>query len=145
MAWSPLALQRQNRVGSPTRRLRHFQFLPTLRRHLRRQNGLPMSFPVWMTDSSAADIEITRDPRLAFAALLELRRLTSTCLSSLATNESDGDRDAPTGDRARATIRREQDGSCTAATEGGNPSSDRRTDKLAECAREDDRDRGDWR
>jgi hypothetical protein len=57
-----------------------------------------MSFPVWMTGSSAADIEIARHPRLAFAALLELRRLTSTCLSSLATNESDGDRDAPTGD-----------------------------------------------
>ena len=70
-----------------------------------------MSFPVWMTDSSAAEIEITLAPRPALTALLELRRLTTTCLSSLGGNESDGDRDAPTSDRARATIRRQQRGS----------------------------------
>src|SRR5712672_1596247 len=33
MAWSPPAWQRRNRLGWTTRRLRHFQFLPTPGRH----------------------------------------------------------------------------------------------------------------
>src|SRR5262249_61907167 len=33
MAWSPPACQRRNRLGWTTRRLRHFQFLPTPGRH----------------------------------------------------------------------------------------------------------------
>src|SRR5260221_14187180 len=39
MAWSPPAWQRRNRLGWTTRRLRHFQFLPTPGRH-RLQNRI---------------------------------------------------------------------------------------------------------
>src|SRR6516162_463296 len=103
------------------------------------RTGCRCRFPVWMTDSSAAEIEITHAPRPALTALLELRRLTTTCLSSLGGNESDGGRDAPTSDRARTTIRRQQRGSRAPATEGGSSASGRCTDKLVESTREDNR------
>src|SRR5260221_14085951 len=41
MAWSPPAWQRRNRLGWTTRRLRHFQFLPTPLRHHGGSRKLP--------------------------------------------------------------------------------------------------------
>ena len=94
-----------------------------------------MSFPVWTTDSSTAEIEITHAPRLALTALLELRRLTTTCLASLGGNESDG-----IGMRQQVIEQgRLFEGSRAPATEGGSSASGRRTHKLVESTREDNR------
>jgi hypothetical protein len=77
--------------------------LPVIRRHfvheepcyvVRRPNGLPLSVPVWMSQLTAGTIEIVREPRLALSALLELRRLATTYLSSLTFTDAEGSHDA---------------------------------------------------
>src|SRR5258708_31130611 len=51
MAWSPPAWQRRNRLGWTTRRLRHFQFLPTPGRHLAEAvTGLLFVGDFWATE-----------------------------------------------------------------------------------------------
>src|SRR5260370_37694964 len=42
MAWSPPAWQGRNRLGWTTRRLRHFQFLPTPERHHKQVEKTPL-------------------------------------------------------------------------------------------------------
>ena len=62
---------------------------------VRRPNGLPLSFPVWMTELTAAQIEIVREPRLAVSTLLDLRHLVTLYLSSLSSADSEGSHEAP--------------------------------------------------
>ena len=57
---------------------------------VRRANGTPLSFPVWMTQPAAARAEIMHEPCLPIEALIGLRRLITICLSSLAPSEPDG-------------------------------------------------------
>ena len=57
---------------------------------VRRPNGLPLSFPVWMTESRAAQIEIVCEPRLTLSTLLDLRHLVTLYLSSLGSADSEG-------------------------------------------------------
>ena len=70
---------------------------PVIRRHqfrnevcyaVRRLNGITVSVPAWMTQPQAATVEIVPHARLALDALLELRRLTTIYLSSLASRGS---------------------------------------------------------
>ena len=106
---------------------------------VRRPNGLPLSFPVWMTQSAAARTEIVREPRLALTALLELRRLATTYLSSLAPRDSEGAHDAATRGRTGAAIRGQKSGSGAATTKGGGTTGNTRGRALDDSAREDDR------
>ena len=85
---------------------------------VRRANGMPLSVPVWMTQPEAAQIKIVCEPRLPVSALLDLRRLTTTCLSSFASSESKGGHDEAASDTATATVRRQQTISSTATTAG---------------------------
>jgi len=94
---------------------------------VRRPNGLPLSFPGWMTQPAAAKITIVREPRLALSALLELRRLATTCLSSLPSSDSEGSDDATARRKTRKAIRGQQVRSRTAAAEGGGKRSNPRT------------------
>src|SRR5262249_12624322 len=57
---------------------------------VRRPNGSPLSFPVWMTESRAAQIEIVCEPRLTLSTLLDLRHLVTLYLSSLGSADSEG-------------------------------------------------------
>ena len=61
---------------------------------VRRPNGWSLSFPVRMTQATAAKIDIVREPQMALSALLELRRLATACLSSLPSSDSEGSQDA---------------------------------------------------
>ena len=72
---------------------------------VRRANGMPISFPVWMTQPAAAQAVIVCEAQLPLAALLELCRLTASCLSLLASDESEGDDDAAGSDTAARTVR----------------------------------------
>jgi hypothetical protein len=102
-------------------------YLPVIRVHYvnqeacyvaRRPNGMPLSVPVWMTHLSAAEIEIAAEPRLPLAALLELRRLTTTCLSLLASKPTEEGHDVATSGATTRVVRRGRSESC-AATAGG--------------------------
>jgi hypothetical protein len=70
---------------------------------VRRPNGLPLSFPVWMTELTAAQIEIVREPRLTLSTLLDLRHLVTPYLSSLGSTDSEGSHDAAARSRTGAT------------------------------------------
>lgn len=54
---------------------------------VRRPNGLPLSFPVWMTEPAAGQTEMLQKPRLTLATLLDLRRLVTLYLSSLGSTD----------------------------------------------------------
>ena len=72
---------------------------------VRRANGMPISFPVWMTQPAAAQAAIVGEAQLPLAVLLELYRLTASCLSLLASDESEGDHDAAGSNTAARTVR----------------------------------------
>ena len=105
---------------------------------VRRPNGLPLSFPVWMTNLTAAQIEIVREPRLALSTLLDLRHLVTLYLSSLGSADSEGSHDAAAGSKTGATIRGQQFRLHTATSEGGSTASNPRTDAVDESAGEGD-------
>ena len=88
---------------------------PVIRRHhfrnevcyvVRRPNGLTVSVPAWMTQPQAAAVEIAPYARVTLAALLELRRLTTIYLSSLASRTHDGGPNVGRRGKATASIRR---------------------------------------
>ena len=70
-----------------------------------------------MTEPAAALVEIIHRPRVSLAALLELRRLTTTCLSSMDSSEPEGERDAAPLDATKEPVRRRRQS--PAATGGG--------------------------
>ena len=84
---------------------------------VRRPNGLPLSFPVWMTELTAAQIEIVREPRLAVSTLLDLRHLVTLYLSSLSSADSEGSHDAAARSKTGTTIRGQQFRPRTATSE----------------------------
>ena len=102
---------------------------------VRRPNGLPLSFPVWMTELTAAKIEIVREARLTLSSLLDLRHLVTLYLSSLGSADSEGSHDAAAGSKTGATIRGQLH---TATSEGGSTASNPRTDAVDESAGEGD-------
>jgi hypothetical protein len=97
---------------------------------VRRPNGLPLSFPVWMTELIAAQIEIVREPRLALSTLLDLRGLVTLYLSSLGSADSEGSHDAAARSKTGTTIRGQQFRPGTATSEGGSTASNSRTDAV---------------
>jgi len=106
---------------------------------VRRPNGLPLSFPLWMTELAAAQIDIVREPRLALSALLDLRRLVTPYLSSLGSTDSEGSHDAAAR-KTETPIRRQQFRSRTTArpTSGDSTASNLRAHTVDENAGEDD-------
>jgi len=105
---------------------------------VRRPNGLPLSFPVWMTELRAAQIEIVCEPRLTLSTLLDLRHLVTLYLSSLGSADSEGSHDAAARSKTGATIRGQQFRPRTATSEGGSTASNPRTDAVDESAGEGD-------
>ena len=105
---------------------------------VRRPNGLPLSFPVWMTELRAAQIEIVCEPRLTLSTLLDLRHLVTLYLSSLGSADSEGSHDAAARSKTGATIRGQQFRPRTAPSEGGSTASNPRTDAVDESAGEGD-------
>jgi len=91
-----------------------------------------------MTQLTAAKIEIIREPRLALSALLELRRLAKTYLSSWTFTNSEGSHDAAARVKTGEAIRGQQSRPCTAALGGGGTASNPRTHAVDESAGEDD-------
>jgi len=94
---------------------------------VRRSDGTPLAVPAWMTRPEAAYAKIVSVARLPAGVLLELRRVTATCLSSSAHNVHEEDHDAaapsktPTGTfpgTARRTRRTTPTGRARAATPG---------------------------
>jgi hypothetical protein len=61
---------------------------------LRRADGSPLAVPAWMTCPEAAHAKIVSVARLPARVLLELHRVTATCLSSRAHNVHEEDHDA---------------------------------------------------
>ena len=104
---------------------------------VRRPNGLPLSFPVWMTQLPAAQIEIVPERRVALSALLDLRRLVTSYLSSLGSTDSEGSHDAAAR-KTETPIRRQQFRSRTATADGGGTASNPRTRGTDESAGESD-------
>jgi len=86
---------------------------------IRRPDGRPLSLPVWMTQPQAATAEIVTRARLSRAALLEIRRLTTAYLSSLASQDSEGGQDGTTMGNAGTPIRRQQTKPGTTIKRGG--------------------------
>src|SRR6202158_5774712 len=92
---------------------------------VRQADGRPLAVPAWMTRPEAAHAKIASVARLPVRVLLELRRVTVTCLSSSVHNVHEEDHDAaapsklPTGTlsgtdrRSRRTV---STGRTTAAT-----------------------------
>ena len=103
---------------------------------VRRPNGLPLSFPVWMTELTAAQIEIVREPRLPLSILLDLRHLVTLYLSSLGSADSEGSHDAAARSKTGATIRGQQFRPRTATSEAGSTASNPRTDAVDNSAGE---------
>ena len=74
---------------------------------VRRVDGTPLAVPAWMTRPEAAHAKVVSTARLPVRVLLELRRLTVTCLFSSAQNVDEGDHDATaTGRTPKTTLRR---------------------------------------
>jgi hypothetical protein len=92
-----------------------------------------------MTHSAAARIEIVQEPRLALTALLELRRLATTYLSSLAPSDSEGAHDAATRGTTGAAIRGQEAGLRASTTKGRGTTGNSRARALDDSARKDDR------
>ena len=103
---------------------------------VRRPNGLPLSFPVWMTELTVAQIEIVREPRLALSTLLDLRGLVTLYLSSLDSADSEGSHNAAARSKTGTTIRGQQFRPRTATSEGGSTASNPRTDAVDKSAGE---------
>ena len=57
---------------------------------VRRVDGTPLAVPAWMTRPEAAHAKVVSTARLPVRVLLELRRLTVTCLFSSAQNVDEG-------------------------------------------------------
>jgi hypothetical protein len=106
---------------------------------VRRPNGLPLSLPLWMTELTAAQIDIVHESRLALSALLDLRRLVTSYLSSLDSTDSEGSHDAAAR-KAETPIRRQQFRSRTISrpTRGDSTASNLRAHTVDENAGEDD-------
>jgi hypothetical protein len=106
---------------------------------VRRPNGLPLSFPVWMTEPAAGQTEMLQKPRLTLATLLDLRRLVTLYLSSLGSTDSEGSHDVAGRIKAGTTIRGEQIRPRTTTTSpGGSTSGDRRTGAVDKSTGEGD-------
>jgi len=105
----------------------------------RRPNGLPLSFPVWMTELTAAQIDIVPEPRVALSALLDLRHLMTSYLSALGFTDSEGSHDAAAR-KTETPIRRQQFRSRTTArpASGDSTASNLRAHTVVENAGEDD-------
>jgi hypothetical protein len=73
---------------------------------VRRSDDTPLSFPVWMTEQAAAQVEIVNDARLPLDVLLELRRLVLTGLSLVTSQVTKGVHDASRSNKAGRTVRR---------------------------------------
>ena len=79
---------------------------------VRRIDGTPLAVPAWMTRPEAAHAKVVSTARLPVRVLLELRRLTVTCLFSPVQNVDEGDHDATaTGRTPKTTLRRSSRGS----------------------------------
>ena len=61
---------------------------------VRRADGRPLAVPVWMTRPEAAYARVVSAARLPLRVLLELRRVSVTCLSLLVHNVPEEDQDA---------------------------------------------------
>ena len=61
---------------------------------VRRADGRPLAVPVWMTRPEAAHAKMVSTARLPLRVLLELRRVSVTCLSSRVHNVPEEDHDA---------------------------------------------------
>ena len=106
---------------------------------VRRPNGLPLSFPVWMTEPAAGQTEMLQKPRLTLATLLDLRRLVTLYLSSLGSTDSEGSHDVAGRIKAGATIRGDQIRPRTTTTSpGGSTSGNRRTGAVDKSTGEGD-------
>jgi len=84
---------------------------------VRKTDGATLSFPAWMTEPASANVKIVDEVHLSLAALLELRRLTTSALSSFHPNKNEGGHDEATSDTATHAIRRPSPDS-PAATSG---------------------------
>jgi len=73
---------------------------------VRRVDGTPLSFPVWMTEPAAALIEVVHQPCLPLTALNELRRLTAIWVSSLDSSEAKGEQNAGLQEKTKKSVRR---------------------------------------
>ena len=74
---------------------------------VRRVDGTPLAVPAWMTRPEAAQAKVVSTARLPVRVLLELRRLTVTCLFSPVQNVDEGDHDATATSRTpKTTLRR---------------------------------------
>jgi hypothetical protein len=71
-----------------------------------------------MTELTAAQIEIVREPRLALSTLLDLRHLVTVYLSSLGSADSEGSRDAAARSKTGATFRGQRIRPRTTTSEG---------------------------
>lgn len=83
-----------------------------------------MSLPVWMTAAEAESVSIVGVPTLPLEVLIEIRRLTSNCLSSLALNTHEREPSEMANAAAKKSVRRSQRGTETqlAGVSGqGNP------------------------
>jgi len=82
-----------------------------------------------MTEPASGNVKIVDEVHLSFAALLELRRLTTSALSSCYSNKNEGGHDEATSDTATHAIRRPNpDSPATTSGEGkvcGNTLADR--------------------
>ena len=92
-----------------------------------------------MTQLPAAQIEIVPERRVALSALLELRRLVTSYLSSLDSTDSEGSHDAAAR-KAETSIRRQQYRLRTISrpTSGDSAASNLRAHTVDENAGEDD-------
>jgi hypothetical protein len=61
---------------------------------VRLADGKPLAIPAWMTCPEAAQVKIVSRVRLPVRVLLELSRVTVTCISSRAHNVHEEDHDA---------------------------------------------------
>src|SRR5271166_5095015 len=74
---------------------------------VRRADGRPLAVPVWMTRPEAAQAAIVSTARLPLRVLLELRRVSVTCFSSLVHNGPEEDHDAAASNQTpTTTVRR---------------------------------------
>ena len=73
---------------------------------VRRADGSPLAVPAWMTRPEAAHATIVSIARLPVGVLLELHRVTTTCLSSSVHNVHEEDRDAAAPSKMSTTTLR---------------------------------------
>lgn len=99
------------------------QSLPVVRRYdlhddayyvVRRADSRPLAVPAWMTRPEAAYAEIIPTAHLPIRVLLELRRVSVTCLSCVLHNPREEDLDAATPNETTrtTTLRRDTNASC---------------------------------